>query len=141
MHYHFKIHKEKDGYWAECIEIPSCITQGDSKEELLENMQDAINTCIEEPEDSKFLAPLPDKSIAVSSTVVAVSVDPAIALAFSIRYQRIKKGLTQKQAASYLGMDSIFSYQRLEKKGNVRFDVLAKLMELFPKLSVDMAFR
>lgn len=141
MYYHFKIHKEKKGFWAECVEIPSCITQGDSKEELFLNMQDAINTCIEEPQDSKYLAPLPDEKIVVTATIVAVPVDPAIALAFHIRYQRIKKGLTQKEAAKRLGMQNLFSYQRLEKKCNATFGILAKLMELFPKLSLDRTFR
>ena len=60
MKYHFKIHKEKDGFWAECLELPGCFTEGDTKEELFANMQDALNTYIEEPEDSKHLAPLPN---------------------------------------------------------------------------------
>ena len=63
MKYHFKIHKEGKGFWAECLEIPECVTQGDSKEELFDNMEDAINTYLEEPEDSKFLAPLPKRFI------------------------------------------------------------------------------
>jgi antitoxin HicB len=89
MHYHFKIHKEKDGYWAECIEIPSCITQGDSKEELFANMQEAINLYLEEPQDSKYLAPLPKQNIQLTSSVVEVPVDPAIALAFNIKFTQL----------------------------------------------------
>jgi predicted RNase H-like HicB family nuclease len=82
MKYHFKIHKEDDGFWADCLEIPGCVTQGDSREELFVNMQDAINTYLEEPKGSFYLAPLPDNAGSPSRSVVEVAVDPAIALGF-----------------------------------------------------------
>lgn len=141
MRYHFKIHKESDGFWAECIEIPTCVTQGNSKDELLKNMQEAINTFLAEPQNSKYLAPLPKVGIALTPSIVSVAVDPTIALAFSIRYNRIKKGLTQKEAAKRLGMRSLFSYQRLERKCNATLEMIVKLMTLFPHLSVDMVCR
>ena len=141
MRYHFKIHKEKDGFWAECIELLGCITEGDSKEELLENMQDALNTYLEEHEDSQYLAPLPKKSIKLSRSVVEVSVDPAVAFAFSIRRNRIIHGLTQKEAAERLGMKRVYGYQRLERKCNPTFELIVKLVLLFPSLSVDKVIR
>lgn len=30
MFYHFKIHKEENKFWAQCLELPGCITQADS---------------------------------------------------------------------------------------------------------------
>ena len=141
MRYHFKIHKEQGDFWAECIELPGCVTEGDSKEELFENMQDALNTYIEEPEDSQYLAPLPKKSIKLSRNVVEVPVDPSIALAFSIRRQRIKEGLTQKEAAAKLGMRGIYSYQRLERRCNPTLDLIHKIVLLFPSLSLDRVLR
>jgi predicted RNase H-like HicB family nuclease len=37
------IHEEADGgYWAEVPSLPGCVTQGDSMEELVENLKDAI---------------------------------------------------------------------------------------------------
>jgi predicted RNase H-like HicB family nuclease len=37
----------KDGYIvAECVEIPGCLSQGKTKEEALENIQDAIRECL-----------------------------------------------------------------------------------------------
>lgn len=137
MKYHFKIHKEDKGYWAECIEIPGCFTQGDTKEKLLENMQEAINTFLEEPEDSQYIAPLPKTSIRLSHTVVEVQVDPGVAFAFSIREQRIKQGMTQRQAAKKLGLKGLFSYQRLERKCNPSLNLIVRLVWLFPALSLD----
>ena len=141
MKYHFKIHKEKKGYWAECVELSGCVTEGDTLTELNHNMEDALNLYLEEPEDSSFLAPLPKKNIQLTKTIKEISVDPAIALAYSIRKARIEKGLSQKEAAKKLGMKNIYSYQRLEKSCNPSFQIIEKLMELFPKLSLDAIFR
>lgn len=141
MRYHFKVHKEKKGFWAECIELPGCVTQSDTKEELELNMQDALNLYLEEVEDYECLAPMPKASIKEGRNIVEVPVDPSIALAFSIRYQRIKQGLTQREAADHLGMKAIYSYQRLEKRCNPTLDLIYKLVLLFPALSLDKILR
>jgi predicted RNase H-like HicB family nuclease/DNA-binding XRE family transcriptional regulator len=141
MRYHFKVHKEKEGFWAECIELPGCVTQADTKEELDLNMQEALNLYIEEAEDYEYLAPMPKASIKDERNIVEVQVDPSIALAFSIRRQRIKQGLTQREAANQLGMKAIYSYQRLEKRCNPTLDLIYKLVLLFPTLSLDKILR
>ena len=141
MRYHFKVHKEKDGFWAECIELPGCVTQADTKEDLDLSMQEALNLYLEEVEDYEYLAPMPKTSIKEERNVVEVPVDPSVALAFSIRYQRIKQGLTQREAADQLGMKAIYSYQRLEKRCNPTLDLIYKLVLLFPGLSLDKILR
>ena len=41
------VHKaEEGGYWAEVPAIPGCATQGESVEELLKNIHDAIEGCL-----------------------------------------------------------------------------------------------
>lgn len=37
---------EEGGYWAEVPSIPGCATQGDTFEELLQNLYDAIEGCL-----------------------------------------------------------------------------------------------
>ena len=37
---------EEGGYWAEVPAIPGCATQGDSIEELLENVREAVQGCL-----------------------------------------------------------------------------------------------
>ena len=37
---------EEGGYWAEVPSIPGCATQGDTFEELLENIYEAIEGCL-----------------------------------------------------------------------------------------------
>lgn len=141
MRYHFKVHKEKEGFWAECIELAGCVTQADTKEELSLNMQEALNLYLEEVEDYEHLAPMPKSSLKEERNVVEVPVDPSVALAFSIRRQRIKHGLTQREAADQLGMKAIYSYQRLEKRCNPTLDLIYKLVLLFPALSLDKILR
>ncbi len=36
---------EEGGYWAEVPAIPGCATQGDTFEELLQNLSEAIEGC------------------------------------------------------------------------------------------------
>ncbi len=37
---------EEGGYWAEVPAIPGCATQGDSFEELLSNLNEAVEGCL-----------------------------------------------------------------------------------------------
>jgi predicted RNase H-like HicB family nuclease len=37
---------EEGGYWAEVPAIPGCATQGDTFEELLQNLYEAIEGCL-----------------------------------------------------------------------------------------------
>lgn len=137
MRYHFRVHEEDDGFWAECIELEVCVTQADTQEQLFKNMQDALNLYIQEPVDSDFLAPLPNDKIRKTRNVVEVPVDSEVAFAFMVRYHRIKNKLTQQQAAKKMGFKNLYSYQRLEKKCNATLDMITKLKVLFPKFSVD----
>lgn len=37
---------EEGGYWAEVPAIPGCATQGETFEELLQNLYDAVEGCL-----------------------------------------------------------------------------------------------
>ena len=37
---------EEGGYWAEVPSIPGCVTQGDTFEELLGNLYEAVEGCL-----------------------------------------------------------------------------------------------
>ena len=37
---------EEGGYWAEVPAIPGCATQGETVEELLKNVRDAVEGCL-----------------------------------------------------------------------------------------------
>lgn len=140
MEYHFKIHKEKSGFWAQCLELEGCITEADSMEELYRNMEEALNLYVQEPEGSKDLAVLPNESIKTSKNVVRVTLDPEIAFAFMVRYYRLKQGMTQREVAKKMGFETLYSYQRLEaKRCNPSLKIISKIKKVFPDFSVDYA--
>ena len=39
-------HAEEGGFWAEVPAIPGCASQGDSMDELMKNLQEAIEGCL-----------------------------------------------------------------------------------------------
>ena len=46
-HLHIRIWREDDGYIAKCLDIPGCVSQGDSKAEALANVNEAIRMCLD----------------------------------------------------------------------------------------------
>jgi predicted RNase H-like HicB family nuclease len=39
-------HADEGGYWAEVPSIPGCATQGETFEELLQNLYEAVEGCL-----------------------------------------------------------------------------------------------
>ncbi len=52
---------EEGGYWAEVPSIPGCFTQGDSWDELLKNIYEAIEACLSI--DTKEIELSPDDKV------------------------------------------------------------------------------
>jgi predicted RNase H-like HicB family nuclease len=40
------VHTEETGYWAEVPALPGCATQGNTFEELLHNLYEAVEGCL-----------------------------------------------------------------------------------------------
>jgi predicted RNase H-like HicB family nuclease len=48
MKFSVTIDRDEDGVWiVECPSIPGCVSQGETREAALENIQDAIVACLE----------------------------------------------------------------------------------------------
>ena len=48
MLFNVTIDRDEDGVWVvECPSIPGCVSQGETKEDALENIKDAIKLCLE----------------------------------------------------------------------------------------------
>jgi predicted RNase H-like HicB family nuclease len=65
------IERDMDGYFALCPELQGCYTQGDTYEEVLENIRDAIRLHIEDRIESGEEIP---QSESVSLTMMEVAV-------------------------------------------------------------------
>ena len=138
MKYHFKVHKEKNGYWAECMELGGCQSQGGSMEKLLSNLHEALNLYLSEPENSAVIFPHPKRNVKGRS-IIKIEVDPSVAAATTIRQLRVKMHLTQQKMKETLGINNLSSYQRLEdpKRCNPELKTLANIKKHFPEFRLD----
>lgn len=139
MLYHFRIHKENNGYWAEGVELTGCFTQADSIEELRINMSEALNLYLDEHAESHIVHPLPDNNVR-GRNIEAVQVQPAIAFAVLLRHYRKENKISQTQMARKLNMNNVYSYQRLEKKTDPKLSTITKVKEVFPDFPVECLF-
>lgn len=39
--------REEGGYIAECLDMPGCVSEGDTRDEALANISDAISSCLD----------------------------------------------------------------------------------------------
>ena len=65
------IEKDEEGYFAFCPELQGCYTQGDSYEEVLENIKDAIRLHVNDRLDSGEEVPQ-TQSFSLNYQVVAM---------------------------------------------------------------------
>ena len=48
MIFNVTIERDEDGVWiVECPSIPGCVSQGETKDEAIKNIKDAIKVCLE----------------------------------------------------------------------------------------------
>lgn len=139
MKYHFKVHgNSAEGFWGQGIELEGCQSQGDNREELLENLSEALDLYLSEPKESKLLFPEPQRKVS-GRNIVAVPVSPTVAVACKIRSIRLKRNLTQREMCEVLGIPHLSVYQRLEDplRANRELKTLAKIKSVFPELKLD----
>ena len=65
------IERDADGYFAFCPELQGCYTQGETYEEALENIKDAIRLHVEDRLEAGEEIPQPE-SVSLTSLEVAV---------------------------------------------------------------------
>ena len=124
-----KVWKNKK-HWLIEIPIIDVMTQGDSKEEALEMIKDAIQELIR----SYFAAEI-NKNFCITvndykkGVIGVTSTDNKLLLALSLRRQREKSGSTIREAAKRLGARSSNAYAQYEKgKIRISLDQYEKLL-------------
>lgn len=65
------IEKDEDGYYAFCPQLQGCYTQGDTYEDVLENIKDAIHLHVEDRIES-------GEEISQRESVILTSLDVAV---------------------------------------------------------------
>jgi len=132
MKYHFRIYKEENGYWGECLEIDSCHSQGSTIPILKKMLKEALDLTLDEPAGSNMMFQMPDPKYNSIKDVIGIPVDNRIAFALLVRQNRVSKKMTQKEVQEAMGLPNRTSYTRLESKGNPTFSTIEKLLKAFP---------
>lgn len=138
MEYHFKVHKEKSGFSAECIELKGCRTEGNTMEELEMKMEEALNLYLAEQDNSTLIFPAP-KALN-GKNIIPVTVDAGVAFAMNLRQTRLRLKKTQSQMMDLLGIKTLSNYQRLEdpKRANPELKTLAMILKAVPQIKIGM---
>ena len=58
-------HAEEGGYWAEVPALPGCITEGETMDEVMNNLKDAIEGCLDVANERQ-LAQSDDQTVEIS---------------------------------------------------------------------------
>ncbi|MDR3279021.1 MAG: type II toxin-antitoxin system HicB family antitoxin [Synergistaceae bacterium] len=67
MKYYVLIHNDgKDSCWGECPELPGCFSHGDTPDELMSNMKEAIALYLENDE-----ATIPDRISEIRELIIS----------------------------------------------------------------------
>ena len=127
-------------FGADCVELEGCCSEGDTMEELQQNLQEALNLDLNEPAGSNILLPLPDRSLEDREDIIKIQVDTNIAFALLVRHYRIRNRITQKEAQEALGLPNRTSYTNLERDGNPRLDTIEKNIKAYPDFSLHECF-
>ena len=139
IEYFFIIHKvEEGGYWAEFPDLPGCIMEGDSEEEVLSMAKDALSGWLAVRFERNFA--IPEAKVLKGKNVRWVEPNPDVGIPLMIRKIRKELGLSQKEVAHRLHI-AYQSYQAWEnpKIANPTLKQLSKLADAVgKKLVIDM---
>ena len=88
MQFTVLVHEDEDGgYWGECLELPGCISQGETLDEMDSNIREAIELVLEvKIEDGEDIANLNrgEPALADDPTVRTWQIDVPIPQASSV---------------------------------------------------------
>ena len=139
IEYPLKIHKaEEGGYWAEFPDLPGCITEGDSEEEVLAMAKDALSGWLAVRFERNFS--IPEAKFLKGKNVRWVEPNPDVGIPLMIRKIRNELGLSQKEVAHRLHI-AYQSYQAWEnpKVANPTLKQLSRLAgAVGKKLIIEM---
>jgi len=121
-----------DRYWAIEVPILGVVTQGRTKKEAYEMIADAIEALINKEGFKVWVYPGEGEYFEVSSK------DLSTMIAFLLRRQRTKHGLSLAEVAGRLGAKSLNTYARYEQGKSV--PTVEKFNQLLSAVSPEMDF-
>jgi predicted RNase H-like HicB family nuclease len=128
MRFEGRVFKE-DRYWAIEVPILGIVTQGRTKKEALEMIVDAIESLVNKAEFKIDVFAGKGDYFEIGSS------DQGTLIAFLLRRQRTKQGLSLSEVARLLGAKSLNTYARYEQGKSI--PTVSKLHQLLTAVSTN----
>jgi len=124
--------EEDNGYLVEFIDLPGCITDGDTLEEAATNGRETLTGFLASMYERNV--PIPEPSVVSQEDVYLIEPEPDVAVPVMLKRLRESNKLTQSDVAKVLGI-SYQAYQKLEKPGksNPTLKTLERLARVYRK--------
>ena len=125
------------GYVVEFIDVPSCVTEGDTLEEAMEMAKEAISAMLYSLDSRKMTIPEPSK--AKGKGIHYIEPELKTAFAITLKKERERLGLTQKDVAERLNVNWTY-YQRIEnpRRTNPTLGTIIKLQKVFNRQFISL---
>ena len=125
------------GYVVEFIDIPSCVTEGDTLEEAQAMAKDAISAMLYSLDSRKMT--IPEPSVIKGKGIYYIEPELKIAFAITLKRERERLGLSQKDIAEHMNVNRAY-YQRIEnpRKTNPTLGTIDKLPKVFNRQFISL---
>jgi len=125
------------GYVVEFIDIPSCVTEGDTLEEAKAMAKEAISAMLYSFDSRKMS--IPDPSKIKGKGIHYIEPELKTAFAITLKKERERLGLSQKDVAERLNVNWTY-YQRIEnpRRTNPTLGTIIKLQKVFNRQFISL---
>ena len=125
------------GYVVEFIDIPSCVTEGDTLEAAKTMAKEAISAMLYSLDSRKKT--IPEPSTVKGKDIYYIEPELKIAFAITLKKERERLGLSQKDIAERLNVNWTY-YQRIEnpRRTNPTLATIAKLQKVFNRQFISL---
>ena len=127
----------ESGYVVEFINLPSCVTEGDTLEEAKAMAKEAISAMLYSL-DSRRMA-IPEPSTIKGKGIHYIEPELKIAFAITLKKERERLGLSQKDIAERLNVNWTY-YQRIEnpRRTNPTLKTIEKLQKVYNRNFINL---
>jgi antitoxin HicB len=125
------------GYVVEFIDIPSCVTEGDTLEEAKAMAKEAVSAMLYSLDSRRMT--IPEPSTIKRKGIYYIEPDLKIAFAITLKKERERLGLSQKDIAKRMNVNWAY-YQRIEnpRKTNPTLGTIEKLQKVFNRQFISL---
>jgi antitoxin HicB len=128
---------DEGGYVVEFIDIPSCVTEGDTLEEAKTMAKEALSAMLYSLDSRKM--GIPEPSTVKGKGIYFIEPELKIAFAITLKKERERLGLSQKDVAERMNVNWTY-YQRIEnpRRTNPTLGTIEKLQKVFNRRFISL---